>query len=321
PGGPGPWLRFRTAPRASDLVPISFLFSADIGPNEKLHDIFPGLAVRSEGVYLHLGDWPYADKNPAARTVEEFRDKHRQVRSPRAIQEFMWRIPIAPIYDDHDITNGWTRSLLDRDPDLFAAGMQVWSEFFPLSSTVAYRDFRWGALAHFFVLDTRRYRDDPDLTAADSRQFLGGEQYDWLTAGLSGSDAVFKLIVTSVPFDFNGSVDDWGAYELEKSRLRAFLADSGTENVIFLTADRHWFAARHLSDGLREFQVGPLAAGLGMYPEAFPPEVVASALLRNYGAISIAPDLERGIATLRFTCVDEHHVPVYQEIIEAPLGS
>lgn len=319
--GYGPWLRLRTAPRLQDRAPLSFIYCADIGPNAELYDIFPLLGTQQECMYLNLGDWPYSDKYPAARSIEEFRSRHREVRSPRAIQEFMWRLPIVAIFDDHDIRNGWTRSILDSDPALYAAGMQVWSEYFPSESKVHYRSFRWGSLAEFFVIDTRTYRDDPLITAPECRRFLGKAQFEWLTSGLAASDAAFKFIVTSVPFDFNGTIDDWGAFEVEKESLRAFLRDALISNVIFLTADRHWFAARHLRDGLREFQVGPLAAGLGMYPDTFPPEVVASARIRNYGAISIVPNFERQMAVFRFQCMDEEHLPVFEEIIEAPLES
>jgi alkaline phosphatase D len=298
---------------------VSFIYCADIGPNTDLYDIFAQLGTQQECMYLNLGDWPYSDKYPAARSVGEFRLRHREVRSPLAIQEFMWRLPIVAIFDDHDIKNGWTRSILESDPELYAAGMQVWSEYFPVDSRAYYRSFRWGSLAQFFVIDARTYRDDPLITPPESRRFLGETQYEWLTSALAASDAVFKFIVTSVPFDFNGTIDDWGAFEVEKESLRAFLVDGGISNVIFLTADRHWFAARHLPDGMREFQVGPLAAGLGMYPDEFPPDVVASARIRNYGAVSIVPDFDRQVAVFRFQCMDEKHLPVFEEIIEAPL--
>jgi len=221
--GFGPWVRLRTAPRAEEAKPLSFIYCADIGPNAELYDIFPLLGTQQECMYLNLGDWPYSDKYPAARSIEEFRLRHREVRSPLAIQEFMWRLPIVAIFDDHDIKNGWTSSILDSDPELYAAGMQVWSEFFPSDSRVHYRSFRWGSLAQFFVIDARTYRDDPLMTPPECRRFLGAAQYEWLTSGLAASEAVFKFIVTSVPFDFNGTIDDWGAFEVEKESLRAFL--------------------------------------------------------------------------------------------------
>ena len=100
--------------------------------------------------------------------------------------------------------------------------------------------------------------------------------------------------------------------------MTGFIADTGIENVVFLSGDRHWFACRHLEDSMREYQVGPLAAGLGMYPDTFPPEVVASALVRNYGFIRIEPDDVSGTATLTFECIDENANVVYRESVTSP---
>lgn len=314
--GFGPWLGFRTAPRPDYLAPLSILFSADIGYNSELFDIFEG--VPAADFYLSLGDWPYADKFPAARSIAEFRERHRLSRSAFEIQEFMWRMPIAAIYDDHDIVNGWTRELSHTDPARLEAGLQAWRESFPLMSRTQYRDFRWGALAHFFILDTRLYRDDPYNSDAETRTMLGAEQVEWLMSGLATTDATFKFVASSVPFEFDDlrESDSWGAFTAERRKLRTFIAEMGIENVLLLTGDRHWFACRHLEDGLREYQVGPMAAGLGMYPDEFPPEVMASARTRNYGKITIV-ESRPGVWLMTFQCMSSTHEVIYEEAVEA----
>lgn len=315
-GGPGPWLRLRTAPDPTVAAPVSFLFSADIGPERDLYDIFSMLIAERGDFYLHLGDWPYADKAPAAVTLTEFRGKHRAVREPDEIQEWLWATPVAPIYDDHDIVNNWTSQLAVEDPALLENGLRSWREYCPLEDVMQYRDFRWGRLAHFFVLDTRLYRSGTSVEPA-ARTMLGAAQRDWLIEAMTASDAAFKILVSSVPIAFDGTNDDWGPYAAERDQLLADLADAGVAPIVVLSADRHWFAARHLAGGVREYQVGPLAAGLGNYPTSFPDNVVASALARNAGRIDIT--LDGAVATLTFHCIGEDGGVLYSESFDAPL--
>ena len=318
--GYGPWLRFRTAPEIDALAPVSFLFSADVGIHPELEPTYRMLAAERVPFYLHLGDWPYADKAPAARSIGEFRRRHREVREPYAIQEWLWSTPLVPIYDDHDVRENWAgKELAARDPELLASGLAVWREYFPLTGDTAFREFRWGKLAHFFVVDTRRYRDRRD-PRREYWELLGDPQLDWLTETLAGSDAAFKILCSSVPFGFDGyEYDDWSSFLTDRGRVLRVVRERGIDPLIVLSADRHWFAARHLEDGVREYQVGPLTAGLGRYPDSFPPDVVASALARNCGRIDIEADLEWGVARLSFTCLRTDGSVIFSEDAQAPL--
>lgn len=319
-GGYGPWLRFRTAPEVDALAPLSFLFSGDVGIHPELEETYRVLAAERVPFYVHLGDWPYADQAPAARSIRDFRERHRLVREPYAIQEWLWSTPLVPIYDDHDIRENWAgKELAARDPQLLSNGLAVWREFFPLAGDTAFRDFRWGKLAHFFIVDTRLYRDRRH-PLHEFWRLLGGPQLDWLSARLRESDAAFKILCTSVPFGFDGyEQDDWSSFPTDRGRVLRVVRERGIDPLIVLSADRHWFAARHLEDGVREYQVGPLTAGLGRYPDSFPANVVASALARNFGRIDIEADLERGVARLSFTCLRIDGSVIYSEDAEAPL--
>jgi len=318
--GYGPWLRFRTAPARQAIEPVSFLFSGDVGLHAQLEGVYGVMAREEVPFYIHLGDWPYADQAPAARSPAEFRARHRAVREPNAIQEWLWSTPVVPIYDDHDIRENWAGlELAEKDPDVLFAGLAAWNEYFPVIRNAAFRDFRWGKLAHFFVVDTRMYRDrrDPDR---ERWKMLGDQQLAWLTAAMGESDAVFKILVTGVPFGFDGyEDDDWSAFPGDRDEVLRVVREAGIDPLIVISADRHWFAARHLDAGIREYQVGPLTAGLGKYPDAFPPNVVASALARNFGCIDIDRDLDAGLAYLTFTCLDLEGTAIYTERAQAQL--
>jgi alkaline phosphatase D len=320
--GYGPWLRFRTAPPRDAVEPVSFLFSGDVGIHAELDGAFGVLAAQEVPLYFHLGDWPYADQAPAAYTLSQFRLRHRSVRDPYAIQEWLWSTPLVAIFDDHDVKENWAgMELADEDPERLLTGLRVWREYFPFAGEVAYRELRWGRLAHFFVLDTRLYRDRRD-PRRDRWKMLGDAQLAWLTAALRGSDAAFKIIVSSVPFGFDGyEDDDWSAFAADRGAVLDVVRETRIEPLIVLSADRHWFAARHLENGIREYQVGPLTAGLGKYPDSFPPNVVASALVRNFGRIDLDADAETGIARLTFSCRDIDGNLIFTERAESQLAS
>jgi alkaline phosphatase D len=318
--GYGPWLRLRTAPPRDAVEPVSFVFSGDMGNAGELEDAYALVAGHDVPFYVHLGDWPYADGAPAARSLTEFRACHRAVREPTAVQEWLWSMPLVAIYDDHDILENWAgKEMAAEDPERLLNGLRIWREYFPFAGDSAYREFRWGRLAHLFVVDTRFYRDRRD-PLRDRWQMLGEVQLAWLTAALRESDAVFKILVSTVPFGFDGyEDDDWSAFPADRARVLETVREAGIEPLIVISADRHWFAARHLDGSVREYQVGPLTAGLGKYPDSFPPNVVASALVRNFGRIDIDADLDRGVARLRFTCLEIDGTVIHREGVEAPL--
>jgi alkaline phosphatase D len=71
---------------------------------------------------------------------------------------------------------------------------------------------------------------------------LGPVQKAWLKDSLRRSDATFKVLVSSVPFDFRtkgNSPDTWNGYRDERDELFGYLAEHGIEGVVLISADRH----------------------------------------------------------------------------------
>jgi hypothetical protein len=68
-----------------------------------------------------------------------------------------------------------------------------------------------------------------------------------------------------------------------------FDAIVGTPGVLFVSADQHYFAAHRHAHGIREFQVGPLARGLGMFGSPGP-GVMFRAQRYNVGVIDVESD-------------------------------
>jgi alkaline phosphatase D len=306
-------VHFRTAPSPSTSAPIRFHFSADVGPDEDLYDIFDVMLGRRPDFYLNLGDWPYADSDPAARTIEQYREKYAAVRGAAAIGRFLRGVPVCAIYDDHEVYDNWDAAAAVESPDRFMAAMLAWEEQFPLTTPpgVRYRNWRWGKHLEVFVLDTRRHRSPRDAVDDATKTMLGSDQKAWLIDGLARSDATFKLVITSVPFCLGYTVDDWSSYLRERDEIIASVVDGGIDGVAMLTADRHWFEVRrHSESGILECQVGPLAAGLGAMPEVQPPEVSFRTRTRNFGEIEITTDDPPRII---FRCFDAQGAILYEE--------
>ena len=63
----------------------------------------------------------------------------------------------------------------------------------------------------------------------------------------------------------------------------------GTTGILFFSGDQHYFAAYSHAYGLREFQVGPLARGLGT-PGRDGPGVRFREVRYNFGLLDITAD-------------------------------
>ena len=108
------------------------------------------------------------------------------------------------------------------------AAVQSFFDHQPVRRDAAHPDrvwkrMRWGRTADIFVLDCRNERRPSTRGSED--QYLSREQMDWLKAGLTSSEAVFKLIVNSVPIsDFPGAFDlaqrdRWEGYPTQREEI------------------------------------------------------------------------------------------------------
>jgi alkaline phosphatase D len=310
--GVSAWHHLTTAPAPTVIAPVHFLYSADISRNPAWYsDIIDRMIGGDADFYLHLGDWPYADAEPAAYTVDEYREKYRLSREPQRIRDLMQRFPLRCIYDDHDVRCNWDASWRETEAERIDNGIRVWDEYFPLRTATRYRSFRWGRCAEFFVLDTRLYRSANASEDGADKTMLGAAQKAWLLNSLRQSNAEFKLVVSSVPLSYATGNDNWASFAAERGEIIDFIRANGISGVLFLTADRHYFAALKHDSGVREFHVGPLSAGPGNPPDAGP-EVLAVYNGLNYGEVVIAPG---DPSVLTFCCRDHEGDVKYQETL------
>jgi len=292
---------FVTAPAPDSETPVRFAWSGDLGSRGNCrrvsdgYPIFRAMARFPVSFFLFVGDTIYADQvcdGPdtvpgsgfVATTLPQYQAKHRYNRADAGVQDYFRRTPVFAIWDDHEVVNDFSGSVEPRMP----AGRQAFIDYFPIvppreEPGRLYRRFRWGRLLEVFILDTRQYRSansDPD---GPGKTMLGRPQRRWLVEGVSGSTALWKVVVTSVSLSVptgRGVRDSWSnanvwgfpeepgsGFATERDAILRELRIGGAKNLIFLAADvHHAELIRHHPTtewSFHEFIAGPLSASFG----------------------------------------------------------
>ncbi len=291
--------RTRTAPAAGAMTPnLRFGVISCAHWESGFFASYRHLAARRDlDAVLHLGDYVYeygSGEYPMARepvrtvqpthetlTLADYRSRHGQAKTDPDLQALHQALPMVAIWDDHEFANdAWSGGAQNHTPgaegswsDRAGAAKQAYFEWMPVrpaTEGTTYRRLRFGSLADLFLLDLRSFRDEqPDLGHGDEvddpdRTITGRRQLDWLKAGLSSSQAAWRLVGNSVmisPVAF-GSVpayllgplaqvlnipegglavnaDQWDGYTDDRDELLRHLRDGGVGDTVFLTGDIH----------------------------------------------------------------------------------
>ena len=121
-----------------------------------------------------------------------------------------------------------------------------------------YRQFTYGRLASFFVLDTRQYRTDQPCgdgskascpgVADPNATLLGAAQERWLLDGLGRSKGRWNVLPQQVMMakvdqmpgpEERYSMDQWSGYDAGRTRLLEFMRSRRPSNPVILTGDIH----------------------------------------------------------------------------------
>jgi len=305
---------FTTPPPPDEPRAVTFAFGGDLAGQNVCRDeergfpVFDAVADADPAFFLALGDMIYADypcwfvgkylneqvrgpKTPAT-SLADYRRIWAYTRSDPTFRKLLRRTVYVAGWDDHEFVNDVSPGN-DVLPEhaagvhLFPLGRRAFREQHPIVAAPGagqgiYRSFRWGAHLETFILDTRTFRapnDQPD-TGEAPKSMLGDAQRRWLVDGLTGSDATWKVVATSVPLSIptgdEGARDGWAdddgetGFERELVGILRALAEAGVANLVFLTADVHFatvfryrpFPEDHPEFRFHEVVVGPLSAGL-----------------------------------------------------------
>ncbi len=264
---------FRTFPKTGAPSKFTLAFGGGAGfvpANERMWDTIDSFHPQ---LMLLLGDNVYID-DPESPVMQRYTYQRRQSRPE-------WRrltahTPTFTIWDDHDfsVNDSWGGPLIDvprwKIENSWPIFQQNWANptyesgdrtgriiqnvhsaqgaassgnSVPKKPPVGDRPGCWYTFhvgdVDFVMLDCRYYRTDPE---GDHPTMLGPVQLDWLQQTLSRLTGTFKVICSSVPWDYRtkgDSLDTWNGYRSERDAIFSFLDEQDIEGVILMSADRH----------------------------------------------------------------------------------
>ncbi|MFG2431328.1 alkaline phosphatase D family protein [Streptomyces sp. NPDC048590] len=321
-GGQGvmsPVGRTRTAPAAGATVAgLRFGVVSCANWEAGFFSPYRHLAARSDlDAVLHLGDYiyeyasgSYPTQDTVVRphaplheilTLADYRLRHATYKTDADLRSLHAAHPVIAIWDDHEFANdAWSGGAENHTPDTegswaarVAAAKQAYFEWMPVRASTegtVYRRLSFGSLAELHLLDLRSFRseqasigdgavDDPE------RSITGRAQLDWLKAGLTASDAAWKLVGTSVmisPVAFGAlpahllgpvaellglpseglaiNVDQWDGYTDDRRELITHLRDNAVTDTVFLTGNIHMAWANDVPVKAATYPLSPSAA-------------------------------------------------------------
>ncbi|MGH7277054.1 MAG: alkaline phosphatase D family protein, partial [Candidatus Rokuibacteriota bacterium] len=301
------------------------------------YPILRALAGVRPDFFIFAGDTIYADSRCrgegivpgsefVASTLAGYRAKHRYNREDATVQAFLRTTSVYAVWDDHEVRNDFAGPV---EP-LMPLGRQAFFEYWPIAApssepTRLYRKFRWGRLLEVFILDARQYRSANTEPDGPGKTMLGAAQRRWLVEEVAASDAVWKVVVSSVPLavptgrperrDSWSNASFWGlpqedgtGFAVERDAILRSLRDRGVRNLVVLAADvHHAELIRHHPTpefSFHEFIAGPLSASLGR-PRPLDTALNARSLfarggVKNFGLVTVEP----GHLTVRLVAED-----------------
>ena len=286
--------RVRTTPAAGAMNPLRFGVASCQHYEAGLYTALDHLSRERCDLVTHLGDYIYersgTDGNVRRhhgleiRTVEDYRTRYSQYKLDPALQAAHAMCPWLVTWDDHEVDNNYAGEVGENEMESAeqmrarrAAGYQAWWEHQPVrvprarswADLTIRRSTDWGALARFWMLDTRQYRDDQacgDGTkvvpcgewANPARSLMGAQQEKWLGDGLGTSGARWQVLGQQIPVaPFDNAVgpemrlymDGWAGYPAARERLLADIASKAKHRTVVLTGDVHANFANELRAG------------------------------------------------------------------------
>ncbi|WP_201741667.1 alkaline phosphatase D family protein [Salinigranum halophilum] len=288
--------RTKTAPEAGESVDeFRFAFASCQQWPDGYFTPFEHMAKDELDLIVHLGDYIYEygigndnargeslpqDFRAETESLERYRQQYALYKSDPDLRAAHASAPWLVTRDDHEVDNNWAGDV-PQDPDKQsmeaflrrrAIAFKVYYEHMPFRMAQRpsgpdqklYRNYAFGDLVEFNVLDTRLYRSDQACGDAfvavdcearfdEERTILGDAQEEWLVNNLTESEATWDVVANQLPMAqmdykvgfFTGSaegegfrMDQWDGYVADQNTvLRTF--EEHVRNPIVITGDIH----------------------------------------------------------------------------------
>ena len=226
--------------------------------------IWTSIAAENPDAFIFMGDNVYGDaysSNPlfSDPAMPKMRGAYNELAASAPFANFRAQVPVMPIWDDHDFgknDGGADYLFKDQAKELF---LDAWA--IPQNDIRRKREGVYtsqiigeaGTRVQIILLDTRSFRTY--LQATDKRNapgkeryvplenpngtMLGEAQWDWLQGELQ-KPADLRLLVSSIQVIADGhGWEAWRTMPAERERLYNMITETGANDVVMLSGDRH----------------------------------------------------------------------------------
>ncbi|RFU60430.1 alkaline phosphatase D family protein [Peribacillus glennii] len=280
--------RTKTLPLpGSSVSSLKFAFASCQQYEHGYYTAYKHMAKEDLDLVFHLGDYIYehgpneyivstgnvrVHNSPEIITLEDYRNRYGLYKSDVNLKAAHAAFPWVVTWDDHEVENNYANMTPEKGQSVEAfvkrraAAYQAYYEHMPLRKSSLpkgadmrlYRNFTYGNLASFFVLDSRQYRDDQangDISSAQTpesldpkRTLLGPEQEQWVSENLSNSNTIWNVLPQQIFYSQRNygtptapkySMDSWDGYPAARERFIETVKTKGIDNLVVLTGDVH----------------------------------------------------------------------------------
>ncbi len=235
--------------------------TASLGQNGKLDRIAFGSCNRQDApqplwkpiaadhpdLWVWMGDNIYGD----SRIMDTLSAKYARQNANPDYQLLKASTPLIGIWDDHDygINDGGKYFVQKKE------SRDLMFDFLDVPQAAAERKREGGYASHTYgegeqqvkviLLDGRYFRDtlarvDRVYQNNTTGQILGDAQWKWLEKELKTSTAKVNFIVSGIQFlPTEHAYEKWANFPQEREKLLNLIANSGVQNPILLSGDRH----------------------------------------------------------------------------------
>ena len=281
--------------------------------------IFEAIKSDSFDLFLMLGDNVYGDSQ--TEDLKELKSAYKKQKEN--FNNMGLNLPFEAIWDDHDYglnDGGKNYPFKEQAKELFLDFWDIPLDDVRRSRKGLYYDLLKSADEkdiHIIFLDTRTFRDK--LMPTDDRgvpgkeryipnldrslTMLGEDQWNWLRKKLA-EPSDYKIIVTSIQFLAIGhGWESWDNLPHERERLMNMIDNSGLDNIVVLSGDRHRGGLYQLKTNngktITEITSSSLNSAFPNAEEAGPLRIGGTFVDENYGALYIHTTENKMTASLK----------------------
>jgi len=258
PSGAIQALPMPSAPLDAALTPTRIAFGSCNDP-KRPQDIFDRILAERPDLFLYIGDNVYGDVRSKDPALPELKAAYMRLSQSIPYGRLRASVPVVPVWDDHDYglnDTGAEFEFKEASDALFDYVYALAEDDPRRGREGVYHSVMLGddgRRTQIILLDTRYFRSA--LEAADayggpgegrydpnpdpSLTILGDAQWAWLADELR-KPADLRILVSSIQVIADGhGWEAWRTMPKERDRLYALFDETGAENIVMLSGDRH----------------------------------------------------------------------------------